>query len=192
MKFARVLKINDSKDNAQRILTLAYNNIKKRKDGNWTGTPITVERSIYDIIPIDIALNESMLSPSILEKGKHIIIDENIGEIDENIFNDTDETVDESDKNTLGDITIDENIDETTLNDRNEGEIGNNDENSVEKMIDVEEKDTDDQHIKKGITKKEESGNKQTRKSEWIKKQRVEIHPDDIGDNDDEKDKNYK
>ena len=37
-----------------------------------------------------------------------------------------------------------------------------------------------------------ESGNKQTRKSERIKKQRFEIHPDDIGDNDDEKDKNYK
>ena len=36
------------------------------------------------------------------------------------------------------------------------------------------------------------NGNKQTRKSERIKKQRYEIHPDDIGDNDDEKDKNYK
>merc|ERR1712198_808908 len=57
MKFARVLKINESKDNAQRILTLTYNIIKKRKDGNWTGIPTTVERSINDVIPIDNAVN---------------------------------------------------------------------------------------------------------------------------------------
>ena len=34
--------------------------------------------------------------------------------------------------------------------------------------------------------------NKQTRRSERIRKQRVEIHPDDIGDNDDGNDKSYK
>ena len=31
MKLARVVQINESKDNAQRILTLEYNNIKKNK-----------------------------------------------------------------------------------------------------------------------------------------------------------------
>ena len=35
-------------------------------------------------------------------------------------------------------------------------------------------------------------GNKHIRKSERIRKQRYEIHPDDIGNNDDEKDKSYK
>ena len=163
MKFARVLKINDSKDNAQRILSLAYNNIKKRKDGNWTGIPITVERSINDIIPIDTALNESMLSPSILEKGKHITIDENVDEIDEN-----------------------------ALDDGNEGINGNEDENIDEEVNDDKKEDTDEQYVEKEITRKVEGGNKQTRKSERIKKQRFEIHPDDIGDNDDEKDLNYK
>ena len=163
MKFARVLEINDSRDDAQRILTLAYNNIKKRKDGNWTGTPISVERSINDIIPIDTALNESMLSPSVLEKEKHIADDENVNETDEN-----------------------------TIDDGNEVVNGNEDENIDEEVNDEKKEDTDEQYIEKEITRKVEGGNKQTRKSERIKKQRFEIHPDDIGDNDDEKDKNYK
>ena len=44
----------------------------------------------------------------------------------------------------------------------------------------------------KEITKEKDESNKQTRRSERIKKQRVEIHPDDIGENDNENDKNYK
>ena len=163
MKFARVLKINDSRDDAQRILTLTYNNIKKRKDGNWTGTPISVERSINDIIPIDNALNESMLNPSVLEKEKHIADDEKVNETDENTIDDGNEVVNGNE---------DENIDEEVNNDKKE--------------------DTDEQYVEKEITRKVEGGNKQTRKSERIKKQKFEIHPDDIGDNDDEKDKNYK
>ena len=59
-------------------------------------------------------------------------------------------------------------------------------------MNDEKKEDTDEQYIEKEITRKEEGGNKQTRKSERIKKQRFEIHPYDLGDNDDEKDKNYK
>ena len=192
MKFARVLKINESKDNAQRILTLAYNNIKKRKDGNWTGIPITVERSINDIIPIDIALNESMLSPSILEKGKHIDIDENFDETDENALIDIDENTNESDETALDGITINERIDEDTLGDKKGSKSNDEDENIDEERYDDEKKDTDEQYTEKEVTRKVEGGNKQTRRSERIKKQRVEIHPDDIGDNDDEKDKNYK
>ena len=45
------------------------------------------------------------------------------------------------------------------------------------------------------MLKKEDSGNeshKQTRRSERIKKQRVEINPDDIGEDDNENDKDYK
>ena len=183
MKFARVLKVNESKDNAQRILTLAYNNIKKRKDGNWTGIPITVERSINDVIPIDIALNESMLSPSMLEKGKHIDIEENIDETGENALIDVDNNTNGSDEIALDDITINKHIDEDTLGDEKGSKSNNEDE-------DVDEERNDDE--KKEVTRKVEGGNKQTRRSERIKKQRVEIHPDDIGDNDDENDKNYK
>ena len=181
MKFARVLKVNESKDNAQRILTLAYNNIKKRKDGNWTGIPITVERSINDVIPIDTALNESMLSPNMLEKD--IDIDKNIDETDENALINADENTNENDETVFDGITVDERIIEDTLSDKEGSNINDEDEN-----IDGERKDDE----KKEITRKGEDGNKQTRRSERIKKQRVEIHPDDIGDNDDEKDKNYK
>ena len=181
MKFARVLKVNESKDNAQRILTLAYNNIKKRKDGNWTGIPITVERSINDVIPIDTALNKSMLSPIMLEK--EIDIDKNIDETDENALINADENTNERDETALDDITVNERINEDTLGDKKGSNSNNKDEN-----IDEERKDDE----KKEITRKVEGGNKQTRRSERIKKQRVEIHPDDIGDNDDENDKNYK
>merc|ERR1711978_223718 len=79
IRFARVLQINESKDNAQRILTLEYNNVKKKKDGNWIGIPKIVERSINDVIPIDNAVNDSMLNPSILKK----VITDGISEIDE-------------------------------------------------------------------------------------------------------------
>ena len=178
MRFARVLKINESKDNAQRILTLTYNNIKKRKDGNWTGTPTTVERSINDVIPIDTALNESMLSPSMLEKEIAIDIDK----IDENAWTNNDEKTNENDETILDGITGDEKLIEDMLNDEEDTNI--NDEN---KNCDGEKKDDK----KKEITRKGEDSNKQTRRSERIRKQRVEVHPDDIGDNDDENDKNY-
>merc|ERR1712131_133163 len=82
MKFARVLQINESKDNAQRILTLEYNNIKKKKDGNWIGIPKVVERSINDVIPIDNAVNDSMLNPSILEK----VVTDEINDNDEGVL----------------------------------------------------------------------------------------------------------
>ena len=179
MRFARVLKINESKDNAQRILTLTYNNIKKRKDGNWTGIPTTVERSINDVIPIDTALNESMLSPSMLEKEIAIDIDK----IDENALTNNDEKTNENDETILDGITGDEKLIEDKLNDEEDTNI--NDEN---KNCDGEKKDDK----KKEITRKGEDSNKHTRRSERIRKQRVEVHPDDIGDNDDENDKNYK
>merc|ERR1712198_450482 len=41
---------------------LEYNNIKKNKEGNWVGTPMTVERSINDVIPIGKAIDESLLN----------------------------------------------------------------------------------------------------------------------------------
>ena len=104
-----------------------------------------------------------MLSPRVLEKEKHIADDEKVNETDEN-----------------------------TIDDGNEVVNGNEDENIDEEVNDEKKEDTDEQYTEKEITREVESGNKQTRKSERIKKQRFEIHPDDIGDNDDEKDKNYK
>ena len=105
---------------------------------------------------------------------------------------DIDENTNESDETALDGITINEKIYEDALGDKNESKSDDEDENIDEERNDDEKKDTDEQYIEKEITRKVEGGNKQTRKSERIKKQRFEIHPDDIGDNDDEKDKNYK
>ena len=172
MKFARILKINDSRDEAQRILTLTYTNIKKRKDGTWIGTPITVERSINDVIPVDNALNESMLNPGILvnEENTSNLEKENNAKKDENTSNDEIATNDENTNNDDSDEVVDNNM--TENNDKDE----NKDENEKEITTMQEIKD-DNKHI---------------RKSERIRKQRYEIHPDDIGNNDDEKDKSYK
>ena len=69
LKFARVEKIHDSRDDAQRVVTLTYNNVKINKDGKWVGTPVRVERSVNDLVIVDNALNDSMLSPQIKRKS---------------------------------------------------------------------------------------------------------------------------
>ena len=166
MKFARVLKINESKDNAQRILTLTYNNIKKRKDGSWIGIPKIVERSINDVIPIDNAVNESMLNPSILEK----VVTNEIDDSDEGVL------VTENGEAKVGDEADDG--DEIEMIQEGSNEITmNNDE------VEVENEKNDNS---------ETEGHKQIRRSERIKKRRVEINPDDIGEDDNENDEDYK
>ena len=61
LKFARIDKIHESRDNAQRVVTLTYNNVRINKDGEWIGTPIRVERSVNDLVLVDNALSDSML-----------------------------------------------------------------------------------------------------------------------------------
>ena len=68
LKLARIEKIHASRDNAQRVVTLTYNNVRVNKDGEWIGTPIQVERSINDLVLVDNALSDSMLNPSILKE----------------------------------------------------------------------------------------------------------------------------
>merc|ERR1711893_537704 len=62
LKLARIDKIHGSRDNAQRVVTLTYTNVRMNKDGEWIGTPIQVERSINDLVIVDNALNDSMLN----------------------------------------------------------------------------------------------------------------------------------
>ena len=56
------------------------------------------------------------------------------------------------------------------------------------------DKDENKDENEKEITTMQEikDDNKHIRKSERIRKQRYEIHPDDIGNNDDEKNENYR
>ena len=133
-----------------------------------------VERSINDVIPIDNAVNESMLSPSILEKE----IADDTNETDEKILIQDDGKTNKDDEIILDDFSGDEKP------------IGNMLGNGEGTEINTVEGKKDDDG--KEITRKEEDSNKQTRRSERIRKQRVEIHPDDIGDNDDGNDKSYK
>ena len=63
MKIARIEAIKESRDNVQRVVTLTYHNVSKNRNGKWVGTPITVDRSVKDLILVDDALNESMLNP---------------------------------------------------------------------------------------------------------------------------------
>ena len=157
MKLARVLQINESKDNAQRILTLEYNNIKKNKDGDWIGTSKIVERSINDVIPVDKAVNESMLNPTILEK----VITEGTSEIDEEVIGEEDEEIQGiNERNEVNDT------DEITLNNDDSGDKINDNDETVNQ--------------------------KQVRRSGRIKKQLVNINPEDIGENDNENDEDYR
>ena len=160
MKFARVLKINESKDNAQRILTLEYNNIRKNKEGIWVGTPVIVERSINDVIPIDKAMNESVMNLS----ASKIELDDTDGVHD--------------DGNIINEKTVEGNTEEVTgsedLN-HNDDHESNEDNGSNDKFDNYESNDKIP-----------------VRRSERIKKRLKDINPEDIGENDDAKDKNYK
>ena len=166
MRFARVLQINESKDNAQRILTLEYNNVKKKKDGSWIGIPKIVERSINDVIPIDNAVNDSMLNPSILKKViTDVINDDNEGVLDT-----------ENDEAKVG-------------NEENNGDESEMSEKDNNKII----LNNDEIEIENGKNDNEETlGHKPIRRSERIKKRIIDINPDDIGENDNENDEDYK
>ena len=157
MKLARVLQINESKDNAQRILTLEYNNIKKNKEGIWIGTPKIVERSINDVIPIEKAINESLMNLSLSK----IEADDTDGVIedDENIIDK------ENVKGDREEITENENLNHESKEEN--GSVDNNDNHEGIDQIPV-------------------------RRSERIRKRIKDISPEDIGDNDNAKDKDYK
>ena len=161
MKLARVLQINESKDNAQRILTLEYNNIKKNKEGNWIGTPKIVERSINDVILVDKAINESLLNSGLSVTDV---------EVTGGIHGDDENTIHEENVNgKTGEL-----IESEELN-QNDNSKTKEDNDSV---------DRNDNH---------EMGNQmQVRKSGRIRKQLVDLNPEDIGDNDNANDKDYK
>merc|ERR1711872_60082 len=95
LKFARVERIHKSRDNAQRVVTLTYNNIRMNKNGDWIGTPVTVDRSVNDLVLVDNALNDSMLSSRVTAKKDELCEREKIAKDDE-ISKDDIVTVDEA------------------------------------------------------------------------------------------------
>ena len=81
LKIARIDEIKESRDNVQTVVILTYHNISKNKNGKWVGTPITVERSVKDLILVDDSLSESMLSPRVVE-NKNLIEEIQNNEVD--------------------------------------------------------------------------------------------------------------
>ena len=141
------------------------------------------------------ALNESMLNPGILTNEVNNYIsnpdgvvsnDENDGVVsnDENDVNVRQDENDEVTNNDENDEGLSDNKNERVVR-NDEGDRGNETNSNVDKDIDGNEKDISE-------IQETTDDNKQLRKSERIRKQRYEIHRDDIGNNDDGKDKNYK
>ena len=64
LRLARVDEIKKSRDGTQRVVVVTYQNVSINKKGNWVGNPVTVERCVSNVVLVDNALNESMLSPS--------------------------------------------------------------------------------------------------------------------------------
>ena len=169
LKLARIEKIHDSRDNAQRVVTLTYNNVRLNKDGEWIGTPIQVDRCVNDLILVDNALNESMLNPKLLKKAG----DSQEEEKDE-------KKLDENEKNggtryddtTTNETRNDENdtVEETTNEITEPIEIKNDENNTVDEAKDIPN----------------------VRRSSRHHKQRMDINQEEIGDCDDKNDPDYK
>ena len=108
LKIARVEEIKESRDDTQRVVVVTYHNVGMNKKGNWIGTPVTVERSVNDLVLVDDALDESMLKPELLNNELKENDDEDSGNEDvtlnenqgiQEIVNDTDQNVNKNDEN---------------------------------------------------------------------------------------------
>ena len=185
LKFARVVNIHRSRDNAQRVVTLTYNNIKLNKKGDWIGTPVTVDRSINDLVLVDNALSDSMLGPRVKE-DKAQTQDDN---------DDNDDGHDEAEHEIMN---IDNKMDDDAEDNDSSDDPGNKDgeikEDGSRKEkdtggIDETRKDVQEGNEKENNAKKG-SGN-EVRRSERKKIQRITIEADDIGDCDTDNDPDY-
>ena len=187
LKFARVKSIKKSRDNAQRVVTLTYNNIKLNKKGDWIGTPVTVDRSVNDLILVDNALSDSMLGPRVKKDESQEIKDDNNDDGDgddeneQEIKDDKTEKDDDDDNGNSNDNdaleTEDDNIEE-------DNENADEDKGIVDVKNDVQKENS------KENNGKNEPGNG-VRRSARKKVQRITIEADDIGDCDTEKDPDY-
>ena len=178
LKFARVERIHKSRDNAQRVVTLTYNNIRMNKNGDWIGTPVTVDRSVNDLVLVDNALNDSMLGSRLTAKKDESCEKKKIANDDE-ISKDNIMNVDEA-----LEITNPE-----TSNTHNDDSI-----NTIEKDDDNEEAD-EDLEPRTAIDENDEGESRsgtEVRKSTRKRVQRMTIEADDIGDCDTKDDPDYR
>ena len=193
LKLARIVKIHDSRDKTQRVVTLTYHNVKQNKDGEWIGKPVRVDRSINDLVLVDDALNESMLNPSIIEDKNSLEDNEKIEEIHQEKDDNDEMGNDENNEDGDSEIEIhDDSRDDENLN-------NDSDDKADDDETDESRNDTNDENDKPkneeleiNVRLNQDENVQNVRRSERKHIQRIEINPDEIGECDDENDDDYK
>ena len=147
------------------------------KNGDWIGTPVTVDRSVNDLVLVDNALNDSMLGSRVTAKKDESCEREKIANDDE-ISKDNIMNVDEAPE-----ITNPETSD-----------AHNDIINTIEK--DDNNKEADEDHEPRTITDENDEDKDrpgiEVRKSTRKRVQRMTIEADDIGDCDTNDDPDYR
>ena len=190
LKLARIVKIHDSRDDTQRVVTLTYHNVKQNKDGDWIGKPIRVDRSINDLVLVDDALNESMLNPGIIEDKNSLDDDEKIEDIHQE-KDDNDEMRHDENDDSENEVYNDSRDDENSENDVNdESEEDKNDDPRTD-TNDENDKITNDE-LRLNVSLGQDENIRSVRRSERKHIQRIRINPDEIVECDDENDGDYK
>ena len=179
LKFVRINKIHGSRDNAQRVVTLKYNNVRMNKNGDWIGTPVTVDRSVNDLVLVDNALNDSMLGPKAMITKKNELHQKEKASNDDGI----------NENNTADDDTM-----TTTTAPVNGNELTDANDNMTTSQKEEPETKEDPEHVtvvnENDDTK--EKLNTKARRSVRKRVQQMVIETDDIGDCDNENDPDYR
>ena len=146
-------------------MTLTYNNVRVNKDGEWIGTPIRVERSVNDLVLVDNALSDSMLSSRTPNTKKSEKEEQIKGKVPNN------------------DVTVEASEDVLT----NNGKYP--EQTAIDHIDDGTNNINDDEN-----TDANERANKENkvRRSSSKRIQRMAIESDEIGDCDNENDPDYK
>ena len=179
LKFARIDKIHKSRDNAQRVVTLTYNNVRMNKNGDWIGTPVTVDRSVNDLVLVDNALSDSMLGPKAMITKKNELHQKEKASNDDGI----------NENNTADDDTTTTTTASVNSNDLTEA---NDDMTTSETEEPETEKDPEPATIVNENDDTKEEPNTKARRSVRKRVQRMVIETDDIGDCDNENDPDYR
>ena len=167
LKLTRIEEIKKSRDDAQRVVVVTYHNIGINKKGEWIGTPVTVERSVNDLVLVDDALDESMLNPEVENMDMRTNIDDQASGNNEDIGSENQETQ-----------RIFVNNEKTE-----------NKDDQLKKEI-IMDDPGDNITIEK--RKIENEPNIEVRRSQRKRNQRIDIQPKQIGGCDDAKDVDYK
>ena len=149
------------------------------KNGDWIGTPVTVDRSVNDLVLVDNALSDSMLGPRVTKKKdesherEKVTNDDNVPEVTEpdNSSKDDDDSTNTTESN-------DDNKEAEVEEDPAPGIVTNRNDD-----------------VKKATVRDDDSKNEtgtEIRRSARKRVQRITIEADDIGDCDTENDPDYK